>query len=160
MTDPREILTFVISQSAPVEVVGVGGVDSVNEKTGAVVLGAADVGAQPAGDYVTDDTLTEALAGKQPKGDYVTAEAMAEGLAGKGTSNLALGTTEETAKAGDWKPTIEDMPPGYTTTVKKVAGTWPPRPTARTDVTVNWLGSDPDPLDMLESDWRTVPQGG
>lgn len=38
------------------------------------------------------------------------------------------------------------LPAGATLTVQKNAnGTWPARPTSRTDVTVQWKGPDPSP---------------
>ena len=42
--------------------------------------------------------------------------------------------------------TANDHQPGATLTVQKNSnGTWPARPTARTDVTVQWKGPDPSP---------------
>ncbi len=39
-----------------------------------------------------------------------------------------------------------DLPAGVTITVnKKADGTWPVRPTTRTDITVHWKGADPSP---------------
>lgn len=46
-----------------------GGVESVNGQTGAVVLDAADVGAQPAGDYVTSTTVETIVALTQAQYD-------------------------------------------------------------------------------------------
>jgi hypothetical protein len=41
--------------------------------------------------------------------------------------------------------TVESLPAGSTLTVNKTTGTWPARPTARTDITVQWRGPDPSP---------------
>lgn len=41
-------------------------------------------------------------------------------------------------------PTYENLPAGTTVTIVK-AGTWPARPTARTDIIVIWKGADPSP---------------
>lgn len=40
---------------------------------------------------------------------------------------------------------MNNLPPGATLTVRKLNGVWPQRPTGRTDVTVQWVGPDPDP---------------
>ncbi len=48
-----------------------------------------------------------------------------------------------TASAG--AVTIADLPAGSTITVAKSGGTWPARPTARTDIIVQWKGADPSP---------------
>lgn len=40
---------------------------------------------------------------------------------------------------------ISLMPAGTTLTVRKSGGTWPARPTSRTDITVIWVGADPSP---------------
>lgn len=90
------------SRFAPIPVSGVGGsggsaVDSINGQTGAVVLGAGDVGAltsdyEPAWSDLTGvpSTLTSAAAA--------------------GTASIrAIGTTATTAKAGNWTPAIADV---------------------------------------------------
>jgi hypothetical protein len=59
---------------------------------------------------------------------------------------LALGTTSTTAKAGNYMPSIADLPSGSTITVLKSSNTWPIRPTARTDIIVQWKGADPSPV--------------
>lgn len=56
---------------------GGGAVDSVNGKTGVVVLSPADVGAQPAGSYATTTALSDGLATKVNSSTYTA------GLAGK-----------------------------------------------------------------------------
>ncbi|HBC7422610.1 TPA: hypothetical protein KEY88_005403 [Serratia marcescens] len=45
--------------------------------------------------------------------ECATAEALRE-LIGAGASNLAIGTTSTTAKAGDWKPASADLPAATT----------------------------------------------
>ena len=57
---------------------------------------------------------------------------------GAGTSNLTIGTTGSTAKAGNWVPGIADLVAGSV-----LATTGTTRPTARTDITVFFLGADP-----------------
>lgn len=59
---------------------------------------------------------------------------------------LTLGTTSTTAKAGNYTPSIDDLPSGSTITVLKSGSTWPVRPTARTDIIVQWKGADPSPV--------------
>ena len=74
-----------------------GAVASVNGKTGAITLSAADVGAQPVGSYATTSALssyattsalTSGLAGKQASGDYATNTALTSGLSGKLATSL------------------------------------------------------------------------
>jgi hypothetical protein len=40
---------------------------------------------------------------------------------------------------------VADMPSGTTLTVFKTGSSWPARPTARADITVQWVGADPSP---------------
>lgn len=40
---------------------------------------------------------------------------------------------------------IDNLPAGSVITVRKVNGAWPNRPTGRADITVHWIGPDPDP---------------
>lgn len=42
-------------------------------------------------------------------------------------------------------PTYANLPAGTTLTVLKSGSTWPARPTARTDIIVQWKGADPSP---------------
>lgn len=74
-----------------------------------------------------------------------TDAAAARSAIGAGTSSLALGTTGSTAKAGNYTPSIADLPAGSTLTVRKSGGTWPARPTTRTDIIVRWVGASPAP---------------
>lgn len=120
--------------------------------------------------------LSAALAGKQSTGDYsvdghthtvadvsdstsvgrsvltASSAANARSAIGAGTSNLALGTTSSTAKAGDYKPSLADQPAGTTLTVRWNGSAWPTRPTSRTDVTVFWVGSEVHPDGALAGD--------
>lgn len=57
-----------------------------------------------------------------------------------GTSSLALGTSGSTAKAGDYAPTLADIPNGSVISAYWTGSAWPSRPTARTNVTVQWIG--------------------
>lgn len=110
---------------------------------------------------IADTTgLQTALDGKQVAGSYAAAShthtianvtGLQAALDGKGTSNLAIGTTGSTAKAGNYAPTVADIPAGSTLTVK-FSSTWPARPTARTDVTVFWVGSATVPSGALAGD--------
>lgn len=77
---------------------------------------------------------------------------------------VTLGTTGTTAKAGNYTPGVADLPSGTNLVVQKTAGTWPARPTPRTDITVTWVGPTPDPnivasptlTGMYEGDIRVV----
>jgi hypothetical protein len=40
---------------------------------------------------------------------------------------------------------IERLPAGSILAVRRVSGAWPARPTARADITCNWIGPDPSP---------------
>lgn len=50
---------------------------------------------------------------------------------------------QNTAPTGG-NPTYANLPAGTTLTVVK-SGSWPARPTARTDIVVQWKGPDPSP---------------
>ena len=54
------------------------------------------------------------------------------------------GTNLTWASAGS-TPTYANLPAGTTLTVVKSGGTWPARPTSRTDIVVQWKGADPSP---------------
>lgn len=80
---------------------------------------------------------------------------------GAGTSSLALGTTGSTAKAGNYAPTLADIPAGSILaapldgSVNTVAGT--ARPSARTDIFFRWR-STVQPTNMLTGDeWLVAP---
>lgn len=62
---------------------------------------------------------------------------------------LTLGTgltiSGTTITADAQSPSLANMPAGMTITVLKSAGTWPARPTSRSDIIVAWKGADPSP---------------
>lgn len=59
---------------------------------------------------------------------------------GAGTSNLALGTTASTAKAGDWTPAIADLPAGVPYFVLRTSSTPnPARPNVPSGMVVAWV---------------------
>lgn len=96
----------------------------------------------------------EDLQNKPPVIAAGTTQQAARQAIGAGTSNLTLGTTSGTAKAGDWKPGIDDLPAGSSVEVDWTGSSWPARPTSRTDIRVNWNGgsvSNPPP-GALEGD--------
>ena len=85
--------------------------------------------------------------------------ALARTAIGAGTSNLALGSTSSTAKAGNWKPSVADIPAGSVLTVAISGTVWPARPTSRTDVTVWWVGGTERPPGAIVGDIHTPDQG-
>lgn len=94
--------------------------------------------------HATSDVtgLDTALAGKANTSHTHTignVTGLQAALDAKGTSNLALGATGTTAKAGNYAPPLADMPAGITLAVYYNSG-WTARPTARTDITVQWIG--------------------
>lgn len=118
-------------------------------------------GAAPAGHTHAD--LTSAIATKADAAAVTTA------LAGKSDTshthtkaNVGLGNVDNTSDVNKPVSTatqtaldakaalthshaLADLPAGTTITVQKSGGTWPARPTARTDVFVAWKGADPSP---------------
>lgn len=104
-------------------------VTSVNTQTGVVVLAAADVGARPAGAIPQGDVtnLVSDLSGKAPTSHTHTATGISDSTTvgrnvltaadaatartaiGAGTSDLALGTTGSTAKAGNYQPAAANI---------------------------------------------------
>lgn len=100
-------------------------------------------GKQVSGSYATSSDLTTGLAGKANTSHTHTianTTGLQAALDAKGTSNLALGTSSSTAKAGNYTPPVADLPAGTTITVMHTGSAWPARPTSRTDVTVIWVG--------------------
>lgn len=68
---------------------------------------------------------------------------------------VAIGTSSTTAKVGNYTPTIADLPAGSTLSVRYTGAVWPSRPTARTDVTVQWIdttGNAASPAGALSGD--------
>lgn len=51
-----------------------------------------------------------------------------------------------TVAGGGGSPTYANLPAGTTITVQKSGGTWPARPTSRSDIMVQWKGPDPSPV--------------
>lgn len=111
---------------------------AISEVTG---LQSALNGKQPAGSYATSTELTDGLAGKANTShthDISNVSGLQAALDAKST--LQLGTTAGNAKAGNWVPGYADLPAGSTISVFNNAGTWPARPTTRTDISVRWVG--------------------
>lgn len=51
----------------------------------------------------------------------------------------------DTADSAMTVVTVDDLPGGFVQVARKTGGVWPARPTARSDVTVFWLGALPAP---------------
>lgn len=78
------------------------------------------------------DTAAQGLTGTQ--------QSNARANIGAGTSNLAIGTTGTTAKAGNWTPGVTDLPISIPVYVYQASdGTWPSSPAAATQPT-EWIG--------------------
>lgn len=79
---------------------------------------------------------------------------------GAGTSNLAIGTTGTTAKAGNWTPTIADQPPGYMFKIVQVTdNVIPARGSSRTDIYAEFMcWDDPGTTALTNDVWHVVPQ--
>jgi hypothetical protein len=133
-------------------------------------------GKQASGDYATNTALSSGLSGKantshthtianvtglQSALDAKAASShthvisnvtgLQDALDAKGTSNLALGTTSSTAKAGDYTPPVADLPAGAVLYVTNTDGTQA-RGTARTDVRIFWLGGTVPPANAIIGD--------
>lgn len=130
-----------------VELIGTGAITSVNSQTGSVVLSATDVGAAPStrtitagtgltggGDLSANRTLTLDIgtgASQAAAGNHVhSAASITSGT----LSNSRIGVLD-----------IANAVAGTNVTVFKSGGTWPARPTSRTDIVVVWSGLDPSP---------------
>jgi hypothetical protein len=64
------------------------------------------------------------------------------------TGTQAISTVDGLQTALDAKlesVAFDDLPAGTTLTVLKSGGTWPARPTSRSDIIVAWKGADPSP---------------
>ena len=83
-------------------------VQSVNGKTGTIVLVASDVGAAAASHTHTVSQISDATTTGR---SVLTAasQAAARTAIGAGTSSLGLGTTSSTARAGNWVPSKADV---------------------------------------------------
>ncbi|WP_052590799.1 hypothetical protein [Luteipulveratus mongoliensis] len=74
-------------------------------------------------------------------------------ITGKPTTFAPIvGTTSTTAKAGNYTPTIADLPATSTLAVHWTGSAWPSRPTSRTDITVQWVGGSTAPSGALSGD--------
>jgi hypothetical protein len=63
------------------------------------------------------------------------------GLSGKANTTHTHAVSDITTGSFDYA----FLPAGTTLTVAKSAGTWPARPTSRSDIIVQWKGADPSP---------------
>lgn len=127
-------------------------------------IGAALVAANGITITVNDpaDTITISTTATATGLSVMTASSQSDARTAIGA--VALGTTSTTAKAGDYKPPIADLPAGVNLVVAKSGGVWPSRPTSRTDIVVTWVGPTPDPTivssptltGMYEGDLRVV----
>lgn len=97
---PESWVALATSPDAPVQ--------SVNGQSGTVVLGAGDVGAAPASHTHPATSISDATTVGRA---VLTASdaAAARTVIGAGTSNLAIGTTSSTAKAGNYQPTAASI---------------------------------------------------
>lgn len=142
---------------------GESGVSSVNTRTGDVVLTKSDVNLGNV-DNTSDankpvstaqQTALDAKAASShnhPAADIsdstttgrnvltAASQSAARSAIGAGTSNLAVGTGAGDAKAGNYTPPVADLPAGSIIAVHWTGSAWPARPTARTDITVHWIG--------------------
>jgi hypothetical protein len=130
-----------------VELLSSDGVLSVNGSTGTVSINAASVGAAP-----TTRTIS-AGSGLTGGGDLSANRTLSANF---GTSAGTVSEGNHThAASGITSGTIDSarlpsipvslMPAGTNITVFKSGGTWPARPTSRTDIVVVWNGADPSP---------------
>ncbi len=126
-----ELVLIMVKKDTGIDgctVISADGLVRLNEQLAAAVVGGfsphGDIITLPSGDYVmvlvkggdsgggtgsvTSDQITDAST--VGKSVLTAANAAAARTAiGAGTSNLALGTTSTTAKAGDWKPAAADI---------------------------------------------------
>ena len=112
-----------------------------------ITLSNTDVGAAATSHTHPASQISDSTAVGQSLITASTASAARTAI-GAGTSNLAIGTSGSTAKAGNYTPSIADLPAGVTLAVIYNGTSWPSRPTARTDITVLWLdfvGDSPVP---------------
>ena len=57
------------------------------------------------------------------------------------STNITLDATDVGARASTWQPALSDLPSGSVVKVSQSSGgTWPARPTVKTDVMVIWIG--------------------
>lgn len=111
-------------------------------------------GKQASGDYALSSALTSGLAGKAATAHTHTignVTGLQSALDAKGTSNLTLGTTSSTAKAGNYKPSATDMPSSFGHAVANVTGS-EARPTTATGAIVFWVGGTTPPANAITGD--------
>lgn len=148
-------------------------VSSVAGKTGAVTLVKADVGLgnvdntadtakpvstamQAALDAKTDETITVTGTNSITGGGALSINhtlSLINDVSAPG-NNMYYGTNVSGTKGYFALPagssggsvTYADLPASTTLTVLKSGGTWPARPTSRTDIVVQWKGPDPSPV--------------
>lgn len=116
--------------------------------------------------------LTAALAGKAASSHshaQSDVTGLTSALSGKADSSHSHSQSDVTglsvALSGKMDTGIAGLPAGSTITVYKSGGTWPSRPTTRTDIVVQWVGAAPSPSivtspatnGMYEGDLRFVP---
>jgi hypothetical protein len=121
---------------------GGGAVSSVNSKTGAVVLTYTDVGASS-----SSHTHTAPVTSVNAKTGAVVLSYTDVGAASASHTHAATAVAwvDITGKPATFTPsahshTIADLPSGTTISAYYSGTAWPARPTARTDVTVLWIG--------------------
>lgn len=153
---------------------GAGTVTAVNGKTpvsGVITLVPSDIGAATSNAAATaqaaastaqttaNTAATAAATAQTSANNRVRYDADTQGLnptqqanartnIGAGTSNLALGTTSTTAKAGDWTPTLTNIPAGVALATPTAT-----RPSSRTDMTCIFTSATPDGSQITGDAW-------
>lgn len=94
--------------------------------------------------YVDAQVATKITAFADPNADRLVFWDDSAGAWAPLTPGAGLTITGTTITA-DGAPTLANLPAGTTLTVLKSGSTWPARPTARTDIVVQWRGTDPSP---------------
>lgn len=133
---------------------------AIGAGTSSLALGTTSATAK-AGDYQpTAANISDSTATGRSVLTAASASAARAAL-GAGTSDLALGTTGSTAKAGNYAPTLADIPAGLILvapldgSVNTNAGL--ARPSSRTDIFFRWR-STVQPTNMLTGDeWLVAP---
>ena len=81
----------------------------------------------------TLDNMTANTNSKVPSTRQVNAKAL--------STNITLDATDVGARDSTWQPALSDLPSGSVVKVSQSSGgTWPARPTVKTDVMVIWIG--------------------